>query len=81
MDRLVHSVRHGARIYMSIDAHRFRPMKLLFRLLPFDVLHPHQYDVDEYERMLISRGCDIERRVRVRTHPLFHYMLIIARRR
>lgn len=39
-------------VVISIDAHNHRIFKYLFRLVPADILHPHQYDLKEYKKML-----------------------------
>lgn len=38
----------GGKLVVSIDAHNHTFFKHLFRLLPGDILHPHQYDLAEY---------------------------------
>lgn len=38
----------GGKLVVSIDAHNHAFFKHLFRLLPGDILHPHQYDLEEY---------------------------------
>ena len=43
-------------ILLSIDAHNYSLLKYLFRLIPGDALHPHQYDLIEYKNMLESVG-------------------------
>ncbi len=80
LDALVAAVRVGGRLCVSIDAHRFGWVRALFRALPVDVLHPHQFDEQEYAAMLIARGCTIERRITIRKQLLFTYVLLVARR-
>src|SRR6185436_8466654 len=43
----------------TIDAHNHGFFKRLFRLIPGDILHPHQFDEPEYAAMLTSRGFSI----------------------
>ena len=34
----------GTQLILGVDVHRYRWLKQLFRLLPGDLLHPHQHD-------------------------------------
>lgn len=45
------AVKPGGTLLVSVDAHNYSFFKHLFRLVPLDILHPHQYDVCEYQRM------------------------------
>ncbi len=78
-DRLAALVKTDGVLALSIDAHRFSLLKRLFRLLPVDILHPHQYDVAEYRDMLTSRGFRIERAVLLKKGLIFDYYLLVAR--
>jgi 2-polyprenyl-3-methyl-5-hydroxy-6-metoxy-1,4-benzoquinol methylase len=50
--RLWQALRSGGRLVLSIDAHNYKIFKYLFRIIPADILHPHQYDLREYQAML-----------------------------
>jgi len=50
-DRLVNATKQGGYTVVSIDAHNHSFFKKLFRLIPGDILHPHQYDLDEYSTL------------------------------
>ena len=39
----------------------FQLLKYIFRLLPGDILHPHQFDLEEYKGMLKKAGFQIEK--------------------
>ncbi len=80
-DRLVSFASPGAYIVITIDAHTHSIFKKIFRLLPGDILHPQQFDLNEYQRMFTSRGCDIEGTELLKHSFLFdHYMLIVRKR-
>lgn len=49
----------GGRLLLSTDAHRFRSLQRLFRLLPGDALHPQQYTTADYLAKLGERGLEI----------------------
>ena len=75
---LVSAVKRGGKIILSIDSHNFKLPKLLFKLFPFDILHPHQYTLKEYENHLKTRGVKIERSVKVKSGLLFDYYAIVG---
>lgn len=79
-DRLVALTRPGGTLFVSVDAHNFRLLKPIFRLVPGDILHPHQYDLPEYEAMLTQRGLRLERTVLVKKELIFNYFLLVATR-
>ncbi len=76
-DRLLACAKPGSHIVVTIDAHNHSFFKQLFRLLPGDILHPHQYDLKEYADMLTKRGCDILG-TKLLKHEFFfdHYLMV-----
>ena len=54
--RLIDAIATGGRLVVSIDAHNHSFFKHLFRLLPGDILHPHQYDLQEYQTQGKAHG-------------------------
>jgi 2-polyprenyl-3-methyl-5-hydroxy-6-metoxy-1,4-benzoquinol methylase len=80
-DNLIHLAKAEAYIIVTIDAHNHSFFKKLFRLLPGDILHPHQYDLKEYEKFLTSRNCDLIQSIHLK-HDFFfdHYMLIAKKK-
>lgn len=78
MDKIAAAVRSGGTLILSIDAHNFQGLKHIFRLLPGDALHPHQYDLKEYEEMVLSRGFKIENSVLVKKEFIFDYWALVA---
>lgn len=78
IDQLVSCVAPGGTLYMSIDAHNHGFLKWIFRALPFDILHPHQYDLQEYSDMLTKRGLNVTQQIRFDKHPIFDYYLLVA---
>lgn len=77
-DKLVEATRPGGRLIVSIDAHNYKLFKRIFQLLPGDALHPHQYTLEEYQRMLSQRGCTINYTVLYQEEFLFNYYVIVA---
>ncbi len=77
-DKLVELTKPGGTLVVSIDAHNFGFFKGLFRLLPGDILHPHQYDLKEYESMLTQRSCTIKQSILFDKHFFFDYYVLVA---
>ena len=78
MDRLVALTQPGGYLFLSVDAHRYRWLRRLFQLLPADILHPHQFTLEEYQDMLSRRGAKILRTVPLRSERIFNYYLLVA---
>lgn len=79
LDRLAALLRPGAYLFLSVDAHNTTWVRRLFRLVPFDILHPHQFNLSEYTQMLVARAFHIERTVLLRKSRIFSYYLVVAR--
>ncbi len=81
VDKLISLTAKKGFLVLSIDAHNYAFFKHLFRLLPGDVLHPHQYDLTEYQNMLIQRNCRIVQTLRLKQHFFFDYYVLVAERK
>ena len=79
-DKLIDFTEDGGTLIVSIDAHNHGFFKKIFRLLPGDILHPHQYDLAEYQKMLTDRGCTIEQSVLYNEEFFFNYFILVAKK-
>jgi SAM-dependent methyltransferase len=79
-DKLISVTKNKGYVIISIDAHNHNSFKKLFRLIPADVLHPHQYDLKEYEDMLTTRNCSIVVSKLLKHEFFFNHYLLVARR-
>lgn len=77
-DVLVQSVNENGKVVLSIDAHNYALLKHFFKLVPGDVLHPHQYNLREYELFLEKRGMKILKTVLVKKESVFSHYLLVA---
>lgn len=64
-------------LVISIDTHRHRGLKWLFRLLPGDVLHPHQHSLEDYESLLKNQGLEVKRKVKLKSGWIFNYWILV----
>ena len=77
-ERLAALTTPGGILALSVDAHNFLWLKRLFRFVPADILHPHQYDVEEYCDMLAARGFQEIHTVLIKKGTIFNYYLLLA---
>lgn len=54
--QLHQALKPGATLVVSVDAHKYRFLRRLFRLLPGDVLHPLQEDLSGYRTLFSNAG-------------------------
>ena len=76
-DALAQGLRPGGRLVLSVDTHNFQFLKKLFQLLPGDILHPHQFSLLDYQRLLEQRGLILERTVRMKRGLIFDDHLMV----
>ena len=77
-EKLVKLTKSGGQLVVSIDAHNYQLFKSVFRLLPGDILHPHQYDLKEYKKMLIDQGVQISNVVLYKKEYFFNYYVLVC---
>ena len=63
---------------LSTDVHRNSYLKKLFQLIPGDILHPHQYDLTDYEKMLKENNFVVDRKIVLKTGTIFDYYAFIV---
>jgi len=76
--KLISCARKRGRIVVSIDAHNHRIFKYLFRMVPGDILHPHQYDLKEYNFFMEKNNCKILQTERVKKGFFFNHYMTVA---
>lgn len=79
-DVLMRYLKPGGRLVVSIDAHNHRWLKQIFRWLPGDALHPHQYDLEEYTAFLTDRGLTMEQTLLKDKGLIFNYFVQVCSR-
>lgn len=80
LDKLNDALKKEGTLFISIDTHNYAFFKQLFRLLPGDMLHPHQYDLEDYKNMLTARNIQIIDTICLKKAFLFDYHLIIGKK-
>ncbi len=79
-DKLKEVCADNGTIVISIDAHNFSLFKHLFRLIPGDILHPHQYDLNEYTDFLKEGAWKVSAPVLLKHEFFFDHYLLVAKR-
>jgi len=79
-DRLVKAIKPGGFLVVSIDAHNHAFLKHIFRLLPGDALHPHQFDLSEYAAFLTDSGLEIRQTLLKTPGSIFDYYVQVAQK-
>lgn len=80
MNNLTESLKPSGVFILTIDAHNYSFFKLLFRAIPGDILHPHQYNLNEYKSHLLKRGVEIEKEILLKKEFFFNHYMIIGRK-
>jgi len=78
--KLVLVVKKGGYVVVSIDAHNHLFFRYLFRLLPVDVLHPHQYNLEEYKSFLTKNNCSLLTSMVMKREFLFDHIVLLAQK-
>ena len=76
--QLATSLKPGGMIVISIDAHNYTFYKKIFRGLPGDILHPHQYDLAEYESFLTNKGMQVVKTICYKKAYFFNHYIQVA---
>lgn len=79
IDVLIKTVRINGTLVVSIDAHRSYFLKKVFAALPGDILHPHQFTLEEYRQMFLSRGCEEISIFLKKEEAIFNYYVLVMR--
>jgi 2-polyprenyl-3-methyl-5-hydroxy-6-metoxy-1,4-benzoquinol methylase len=77
-DRLRALTRAGGTLLVSVDAHRYSWINQVFRWIPGDILHPHQYGLKAYQALLENHDCRVKKALVLEEGLIFDYILLVA---
>lgn len=77
---LVDSLKPNGFLVMSTDAHRHPLLKKIFQLLPGDMLHPIQLDINEYAHFLEKNQMKLVKKILYKRESIFDYYILIAQK-
>jgi 2-polyprenyl-3-methyl-5-hydroxy-6-metoxy-1,4-benzoquinol methylase len=79
-DNLVKALKPDGFLIISTDAHKHPFLKKIFQLIPGDMLHPVQLDIQEYNNFLTKRNLVIVKNKLQKEEKIFDYYITIARK-
>ncbi len=79
-ENLAASVKPGGWIALTLDVHNYRPLRSLFRAIPGDILHPHQYTWGDYLQLLERHGLQYVSTQKVKRGFIFDHELLLFRK-
>lgn len=79
-DNLVKSLKPGGYLIISTDAHKHNFLKKIFQLIPGDMLHPVQLNMEEYDEFLLKRNLAIIKNILYKQERIFDYYITIAKK-
>ena len=74
---LAEACRPGGTVVISVDAHRHRLLKPLFRAVPGDILHPHQLDIVGYRDAFADAGLTVRSERLYKRTAIFDYVVLV----
>ncbi len=77
LSKLFSLMNENARFILCVDGHRFSLLKYLFRLIPGDALHPHQYSTEDYRKKIFANGGKILKEFSLKKELVFDYRLFV----
>lgn len=81
MLRLANLTRKGGTLVISTDMHRFSLPRFFFRMWPWDLLHPQQLRLKDFENEMASAGFEIVHKYQLKKGLIFDYWAFKAVRR
>lgn len=79
-EKIYNSLQNDGLLVLSIDCHRYRLLMWLLKMIPLDILHPHQYSLRGYETLLHNAGIKVEKQVVLKKGWIFDYWVLIGRK-
>ncbi len=73
-------IKPGGYLVISIDAHTIPGLKHIFRWLPGDILHPHQFDLQDYRDFLGDESLILHEEKILQQGWIFNHVLQIAQK-
>ena len=80
-DNLVKSLKPNGFLIISTDAHRHNFLKKIFQLIPGDMLHPVQLNIEEYNALLQKRNMEVVQDILYKQESIFNYFITIAKKK
>ncbi len=80
-EKLVAATSQNGVIVMTLDAHNYSVFQKLFRLIPGDILHPHQYTLNGYVNLFNYYGLQLQGNHTLSKGRLFNHELLVFKKK
>lgn len=77
LDHVCAALKPDGQLIISVDAHNYSFFKFVFQQIPGDILHPHQYDLQEYKQMILKRGFELKQESCLKQNFFFNYYILV----
>lgn len=75
--QFISNLKENSLVICTLDCHRFNLLKHIFRLIPGDLLHPHQYSLKDYIELFQKYGLKPIANVQIKKGNIFNHDLMI----
>ncbi len=75
------AMKDNGQMIISCDTHNYRMLKFLFKMIPADILHPHQMSVNDLEILLRKCALQIQKRTCLKSRKIFNYHVWVVVKR
>ncbi len=72
--------KQGAMLVISTDVHHNNLLKSVFKVIPGDILHPHQYNKKEYVELLENGGFQMINEYQLKHERIFDYWVFVMKK-
>ncbi|MEL7120296.1 MAG: class I SAM-dependent methyltransferase [Bacteroidota bacterium] len=81
LEKLISLLKPEGRLLLSVDTHKWKFLKVLFQILPGDILHPHQYKLSDYLLKIEKANGVVQQTFLLKQHYIFDYHFITITKR
>lgn len=74
------SLKKGGMFVLSVDTHRYKWLRNVFRFIPLDALHPHQATKHDYLELCRQHGFDLQNQLRLSEGFIFNYDVFVFKK-
>ena len=78
---IIEALKPGGKLILTVDAHNWMLFRTVFGIIPGDILHPHQFNLREYQELVENQGCAVKHTELIKKEFIFSYYLLIAERK
>lgn len=80
LQNLLNALKPNGYIVLTLDAHKYNKAQKIFKTLPGDILHPHQYTLQQYQQLLLRHNTSICLCKLLKKQFLFNHYLIVVQK-